>query len=93
MVNDENNDQFNILKRPLEEILDDRQFNFIADKTAVDYFKENRKCLECEYKYLCIGGCRAKALLDGNSLMGIDEKACAYFKNGWKKKKDELLII
>ena len=91
MVNDENNDQFNILKRPLEEILDDRQFNFIADKTAVDYFKENGKCLECEYKYLCIGGCRAKALLDGNSLMGIDEKACAYFKNGWKKKKDELL--
>lgn len=92
MMNDENNNQFNILKRPLEEIFDDEQFNFIAGKTAADYFNENKKCSECEYKYLCAGGCRAKALLDGNSLMGIDEQTCAYFKDGWKEKKDKLLL-
>ena len=91
MIDEKHDENMNILKRPLDEILDDPALSGIGNKTAADFFKENSECDSCEYKHLCIGGCRAKALMDGNGMMGIDKQTCAYFKDGWKLRKDKIL--
>lgn len=81
----------NVLEKPLDDILNDKLF-ILGNYKARDFFEHNNKCINCEYKYLCIGGCRARPIINGSDdLLGIDEDACAYFLEGYKTRKDEII--
>ena len=81
--------RFNILKTPLQEILEEPDFTGVGRLTAEEYLQANETCRNCEYRYACLGGCRAKAALSGNGILGIDEEVCAFFKEGWKDRRDK----
>jgi len=80
-----------ILEHDLKDIINDSYLNEIGNRKAVDFLQNNKKCNECKYKYLCLGGCRANALAKNNNYYDIDDAVCAYYLNGYKEKKDELL--
>ena len=81
----------NILDTDLREIINNSDLYEIGNKKAKDLLANNKKCGECEYRYVCLGGCRARSLVNHNGLFGIDEGTCAYFLGGYKEKKDKLL--
>lgn len=72
MAHTANLDLGNILLNSVEEIKEKRIREL--KNLYVDNFE---KCKECEYKYVCGGGCRARALIKGNNLLGEDP-FCAY---------------
>ena len=83
----------NMLKTPLEEILDnDSLYMKIVGFTIQDFMDHNPECKECEYRTHCCGGCRAIAVRDHpTDYLAKDLITCEYFKGGWMKKKNELL--
>jgi radical SAM protein with 4Fe4S-binding SPASM domain len=87
-------DQFpNMLKIPLEEILDsDSLYMTFSNYRVSDYMAHNADCRECEYREMCCGGCRAVAInTSPDDYLGKDLNTCEFFRGGWKKKVDELL--
>ena len=40
-------------------------------------------CRDCEWKKLCNFGCRAEAFAQGNTIEGIDQRMCIFFKEGY----------
>ena len=83
----------NMLKTPLEEILDnDSLYMKIMGFTIKDYMEHNPECQTCEYRTNCCGGCRAIAVRDHpTDYLSKDLITCEYFKGGWMKRKNELL--
>ena len=83
----------NMLKTPLEEILDkDSVYMDIVSFTVEDYMKHNPECRKCEYKKDCCGGCRAIAVRDHpTDYLAKDLDTCKYYRDGWKDKKEKLL--
>ena len=82
----------NMLRTPLEEILDKSFYMKIVSFSIKDYMEHNPDCAECEYKNKCVGGCRAFAIRSTpDDYLGKDMWTCAYYKDGWMEKKNELL--
>ena len=83
----------NMLKTPLEEILDnDSLYMEIVSYTIADFMDHNPECRECEYRSACCGGCRAIAVRDHpTDYLAKDLITCEYYKGGWAKRKHELL--
>ena len=83
----------NMLEVPLDEILDSGSFYMdIVNLRVSDYMEHHPECKSCDYRTLCCGGCRALAIQNGQKdYLGIDPAACAYFKDGWMERKNELL--
>ena len=86
-------DQFpNMLETPLEELLNDSSYQKMSDMRVSHYMEHNPECRDCEYREACCGGCRAMALRTGvTDYLAPDLWTCAYFRDGWKEKKDRLL--
>ena len=81
-----------MLEMPLEKILDDSLYMDIINARVSDFMAHNPACAECEHRCACCGGCRAIAVRDGSAdYLKPDPVACAYFRDGWKAKKDALL--
>ena len=81
-----------MLETPLEEILNDSFYMDISNARVSDFMAHNPECAQCEYRCACCGGCRAIAVRDGSTdYLKPDPITCAYFKGGWKAKKDALL--
>ena len=61
------------------------------DRSIEDLHKVNKKCANCKYKYICGGGCRASAVINGkDDLMGCDEKLCYEYHHGYYEKINEI---
>lgn len=94
MVGGEMEKEFpNMLETPLEEILNqDSLYMNIVNFRVSDFMEHNPECMKCEYRTACCGGCRAIALRENpNDYLAKDLDACAFFKEGWKARKDALL--
>lgn len=70
----------------MSKCLDDSFYMEFIDKTASEIINHNEKCKQCEFKKNCFGGCRASGYYCSKDLLGIDEYACAIFKNGYIQK-------
>ena len=83
----------NLLETPLEEILDKNSLYMdITNLRISDYMEHNPECRSCEFRTACCGGCRALAVQGiDTDYLARDPWTCAYFKDGWKEKKDRLL--
>ena len=73
----------NLLKTPLVEVLQPGSALYALSDMRLGDFLDNyaEECKQCEYKYICKGGCRAYAKQCGN-LYGADTQICQYFKAG-----------
>ena len=80
----------NILNNDLKDIINSSYIREIGNLKAKNFLENNEKCNKCKYKYECLGGCRARALIIQNDLFGHDEDICTYFLEGYKEKKDKL---
>ena len=81
-----------LLETPLEEILNESFYMDIINTRISDFMAHNPECASCEFRSACCGGCRAVAVRDGSTdYLKPDSITCAYFREGWKAKKDALL--
>ena len=81
-----------LLETPLEEILNESFYMDIINSRISDFMAHNPECASCEFRSSCCGGCRAVAVRDGSTdYLKPDLITCAYFRDGWKAKKDALL--
>ena len=80
----------NIHDMTIVEALSDSTYMEFIDTRLKTYFEHNPACAGCEYRNRCAGGCRGNASSSGD-LLAKDEKACAFFKNGWYDKVTDFL--
>jgi radical SAM protein with 4Fe4S-binding SPASM domain len=81
----------NMKKTPLKEILSKSYYEEVSGMTIREFMDANKECAECEFRERCGGGCRAAAPSSGTGgCYAKDPSACAYFKNGWYKRKEAL---
>ena len=67
--------------------LTDTKYVRLLHTSVSEVFRHNEKCHDCEYKKLCLGGCRATAMsYHGEDILSVDEFACRMFKEGWPEK-------
>lgn len=82
-MHDTNTVMGNILERPLEEIL--------YNAKPLPNVEDIEKCQNCEMKYLCGGGCKARALLINGSWEKPDPYCSLnmdFYKRFLKEKKN-----
>lgn len=80
----------NVFKQPLRAILgnDSDYFNFISMSVKDMFEKHASTCSSCEYRYTCLGGCRAFAMKQGN-VYGPDINCCRFWKGNHYEKFQE----
>jgi len=76
----------NLLEIPLTQALKPGSALFeLSSMTVAEMFQKHpSKCTDCQYRFKCRGGCRARAYSVGD-LFGPDTKFCRYFESGYEK--------
>jgi len=70
----------NVNETRLRELLTDSEYLNTVCFSAGELQKENPKCQSCPYWRLCLGGCRAIAMLHGGGYRKHDPAKCIYFE-------------
>ncbi len=70
----------------LQSLLTSGSYIDFATAHVGDLLKVNRECAACEHRYVCGGGCRASALLNGKGMMGCDPDQCAFFSTDYSQR-------
>ncbi len=71
----------------LQKGLTDSTYLSLIDTKITQYFEHNPECAACEHRYSCAGGCRASALMEGNTdIMGKDPSFCLIHKGNYIEK-------
>lgn len=74
----------------LKECLTDSAYMQLIDTRAEEVLANNSKCRDCKYKTVCLGGCRASAMMyHRDDVLAVDEMACKIFQDGWHDKIKE----
>lgn len=73
-----------LLEHRLIDILSDSKYADIIETSLAQLLQHNGKCADCEWKYICGGGCRAGALVTNNDYLGCDEAICHFFKGNYQ---------
>lgn len=87
-----NNDEFmadypRIQELGLRKCLTDSKYMELINTRAGEVLAHNEKCVSCRYRKLCLGGCRAAALLSHpRDILAPDEYTCRIFRDGWLQK-------
>lgn len=66
--------------------LSDSKYMELVNIRASEVLEHNDKCRECPYKNVCLGGCRAAAMLVYGDVLAPDDTICSIFRDGWTKK-------
>ena len=73
----------NVYRDDLHHILRDGEFIKLC-KRSMGIMKDNiEQCRECKWRGLCNFGCRAEALGQGHGIEGLDDRVCAFFREGY----------
>ncbi|ORT99728.1 heme d1 biosynthesis protein NirJ [Anaerovibrio sp. JC8] len=83
----------NLKTTSLSSALQDSYYMDFIDMRLRDYFTHNPGCESCKYRNRCAGGCRGHvaAVGGGEDLLARDEDTCAFFRQGWYQKINELM--
>ncbi len=74
----------------LAKCLNDSSYMEFISTPAKTVIEHNEKCRDCEYRFACMGGCRASALdTTPNDILGPDEACCEFYKGQWSQKIKE----
>lgn len=82
----------NLLNKDLSKVWTESCLREIADMKKKDLLEKNPECAVCEHFKQCGIGCRASALTETGDLMAKDPIACEMWKNGYKKRFEELAM-
>lgn len=75
-----------VLTTPLSEALHDSPYFRRVDTRLRTLLESNAVCGACEFRLVCGGGCRARAVAETGDYLGIDADACRFFKGGYEDK-------
>ena len=83
----------NVIKDGLKSILKKDSKHYKAVHHDIEErMKHNKKCMECQYKDYCTGGCPGLGMVySRGDLLGIDKSRCEFFETGIYKKIAKLL--
>jgi len=71
----------------VKECLKDSLYLKLINTRADKVIAHNNKCRECEWRDVCLGGCRAAAMLSHpDDILAPDESTCKFFSDGWVEK-------
>ena len=74
----------------LQKCLSDSSYMELGSTPAKTVIEHNEKCRDCEYRFACMGGCRASALeTTPDDILGPDEACCEFYKGQWGQKIKE----
>ena len=74
----------------LKNCLTESKYMELINTRSGTVLEHNEKCRNCEYRKLCLGGCRAIGLLcHPGDILAPDESTCRLFRNGWLQKLEE----
>jgi radical SAM protein with 4Fe4S-binding SPASM domain len=76
----------NILQTPLTDALHDSPWLHRVNTRIKTLLEKNKVCGGCEYRLVCGGGCRARAVQKNEGFFGTDSGACTFFKGKWEEK-------
>lgn len=77
----------NIYKTSLREILSNSSFMDAMNLRVKDLLDHTEKCIDCEHRTKCCGGCRAMAAADHpDDYLAADEITCKIFREHWDEK-------
>lgn len=82
-----------VYDKPLNQILEGSFYSRILNTRLSDYYKENPECEECEYRFRCAGGCRARASIGNSSdnFLTKDRENCLLFQGGYYSRVKQLM--
>jgi len=84
-----NNDEFQaeyplIQELGLRQCLTESKYMELINTRSVAVLAHNEKCVDCAYRRLCLGGCRAVGLqCHPGDILAPDESTCRLFRDGW----------
>ena len=81
----------NVKRERLQQLLLDSRYLDKVCTSVSSVLEHNEKCHSCVYWKLCLGGCRASALLLGNDYLACDPAKCIYFHGGWMEKTKQVM--
>ena len=87
-----NNDEFianypRIQELGLRKCLTESKYLELINTRASAVLAHNEKCVSCEYRKLCLGGCRAAGMrCHPGDILAPDEYTCKIFRDGWLQK-------
>ena len=74
----------------LKHCLTESKYMELINTRSGTVLEHNEKCRSCEYRKLCLGGCRAAGLMcHPGDILAPDEYTCELFRNGWLQKLEE----
>ena len=74
----------------LKNCLTESKYLELINTRSGTVLEHNEKCRSCEYRKLCLGGCRAAGLMcHPGDILAPDEYTCELFRNGWLQKLEE----
>ena len=76
----------NVYRDSLQELYTQSPFLDQLSRTCGQIKDSSPHCQSCRWKPICSAGCRAEALVQGNSLTGVDERVCSFFESGCYEK-------
>lgn len=87
-----NNDEFQadyplIQELGLRQCLTESKYMELINTRVSAVLSHNKKCTDCEHRLLCLGGCRAAAMLcHPGDILAPDETVCKLFRDGWLRR-------
>jgi len=76
-----------IQERGLKECLTDSAYMKLIDTRSEEIIERNEKCRACRYRTVCLGGCRAGAVMyHPEEILSSDEMVCKMYRDGWVSK-------
>ena len=80
----------NVYTDDLHELLREGPFIDLCRKNLKEVKETQERCTDCKWKEYCGYGCRIEAYAQGNGFFGVDERVCAFFRDGYYSRCLEL---
>lgn len=80
-----------LFQEKLCSILNYSEYTKCACTKAEEIIQANECCQNCDYRFVCGGGCRAMAVCKNEDFYGYDVSNCVFFKKGYYEKMKKLL--
>lgn len=76
---------------PLRELLSQGAYLECVTTPVSKVLEHNKRCADCTYWRLCLGGCRAIAIALTGDYLAADEAKCLFFHGDYLTKVDHVL--